>query len=182
MREYARAPQRSGTEVSEAAARTPIRIGVVHGSRLIAEGLRDLLGHESTVSVTAVHLDLASAAREPIPGPHILLADLSSVRAAGMAGIGACLSAAPEAKILVFDVEDDDAAIIECVRAGTAGCVLRDASPAELVAAILFEEQLSTTDTTTSEAAQPDLKDDDAKPRTNTARRRAVPIHCECGD
>lgn len=48
----------------------------------------------------------------------------------------ACLSAAPETKILVFDVEDDDAAIIECVRAGTAGGVLRDASPAELVAAV----------------------------------------------
>lgn len=137
LQEYARAPQRSSTDVSEAAERIPIPVGVVHGSRLIAEGLRDLLGHDTAVSVAAVHLDLSSAARDPIRGSHVLLADLSSVRAAGMAGVGACLAAAPDVKILVFDVEDDDAAIIECVRAGTAGCVLRDASPAELVAAIV---------------------------------------------
>lgn len=123
--------------MSGAAVARAIPVGVVHGSRLIAEGLRDLLGRETSVSVAGVHLDVAGAARAPIRGPHVLLADLGSVRAAGMAGVAALLAAAPDAKILVFDVEDDDAAIIECVRAGTAGCVLRDASPAELVAAIM---------------------------------------------
>lgn len=114
-----------------------VSIGVVHGSRLIGEGLRDLLAREERVSVAAVFSDLASAGREPIAGPHVLLADLGSLRAAGMSGIQALTAAAPETKILVFDVEDDDAAIVECVRAGAAGCVLRDASLAELVAAIV---------------------------------------------
>ncbi len=113
-----------------------IRVGVVHGSRLVGEGLRDLLGRESSLALGAAYPDVSAAAREPIPGQHVLLVDLSSVRAAGMSGIQALASAAPEAKILVFDVENSDAAIIECVRAGTAGCVLRDASLSELVAAI----------------------------------------------
>lgn len=113
-----------------------VRVGVVHGSRLIGEGLRDLLSRDGTLSLAAIYSDLAAAAREPIAGPHVLLADLSSVRAAGMGGIAALSLSVPEAKILVFDVEDDDKAIIECVRAGTAGCILRDASLAELVAAI----------------------------------------------
>lgn len=114
----------------------PVRVGVVHGSRLISEGLRDLLAREPSVSVVALFSELAAAARDPVAGPHVLLADLASVRAAGMAGLRAVLAAAPEGKILVFDVEDDDAAIVECVRAGAAGCVLRDASLLELVAAI----------------------------------------------
>ncbi len=113
-----------------------VRVGVVHASRLIGEGLRDLLARDGTLSLAAVFSDLAAAARAPIAGPHVLLADLSSVRAAGMGGIKALSASAPAARILVFDVEDNDAAIIECVRAGTAGCVLRDASLPELVAAI----------------------------------------------
>ncbi|MEX2045896.1 MAG: response regulator transcription factor [Chloroflexota bacterium] len=114
----------------------PVRVGVVHGSRLISEGLRDLLAREPSVSVVGLFSELGAAARDPLAGSHVLLADLASVRAAGMAGLQAVLVAAPEGRILVFDVEDDDAAIVECVRAGAAGCVLRDASLVELVAAI----------------------------------------------
>jgi DNA-binding NarL/FixJ family response regulator len=42
----------------------------------------------------------------------------------------------PGAKILMFNVTDDDQAIIECVRIGASGCVLQDASLEELVDAV----------------------------------------------
>ncbi len=116
--------------------RPDLRVGVVHGSRLIGEGLRDLLARDGSVNVAALYTDVPSVTRDPIAGPHILLADLSSIRSAGMNVLRDLAARAPDARILVFDVEDSDAAIIECVRAGTAGCVLRDASLAELVAAI----------------------------------------------
>lgn len=112
------------------------RVGIVHGSRLIGEGLRDLLSRDAAVDVLGVFQGLDAVARDPIAGPHILLVDLPTARGAGAAGLSAMASAAPEAKILMFDVEDDDAAIIECVRVGASGCVLRDASLGELVAAI----------------------------------------------
>ena len=117
-------------------ATDPVRVGIVHGSRLIGEGLRDLLSHESSLDVVAVFPGIDAATRDPVGGTHVLLTDLTSLRRAGMSGLRALLSAAPAGKVLVFDVEDDDAAIVECVRAGAAGCVLRDASLTELVAAI----------------------------------------------
>jgi len=42
----------------------------------------------------------------------------------------------PQVKILMFNVVDDDQAIIECVRIGASGCVLQDATMDELVLAI----------------------------------------------
>lgn len=113
----------------------PTRVGILHRSRLIGEGLRDLLVREG-VDVSSLFQDVAAVARDDIPGPQVLLVDLASARAAGPAALRDMAAAAPAAKMLMFDVEDDDAAIIECVRVGAAGCVLRDASLDELVAAI----------------------------------------------
>lgn len=113
----------------------PTRVGILHRSRLIGEGLRDLLVREG-VDVSSLFQDVAAVARDDIPGPQVLLVDLASARAAGAAALRDMAAAAPAAKMLMFDVEDDDAAIIECVRVGAAGCVLRDASLDELVAAI----------------------------------------------
>ena len=42
----------------------------------------------------------------------------------------------PQAKLLMFNVDDDDQAIIECVRAGASGCILQEATVDELLAAV----------------------------------------------
>jgi DNA-binding NarL/FixJ family response regulator len=65
-----------------------------------------------------------------------LLYDLASARQEGPAQIMPVHARLPQAKILMFNVVDDDQAIIECVRVGASGCVLQDASIEDLLTAI----------------------------------------------
>lgn len=113
----------------------PIVVGVVHSGRLIRDGVCDLLSRQSDLEVRSAYASVADVAARPIPGPHVLLLDVLTARAAGAATM-ALHAGLPEAKILMFNVEDDDRAIVECVRAGAAGCVLVDATVEELLAAV----------------------------------------------
>jgi DNA-binding NarL/FixJ family response regulator len=66
----------------------------------------------------------------------ILICDLQSAKAEGAAKLMELHERFPATKILMFEVTDDDQAIIECIRAGASGCVLQDASLDEVMAAI----------------------------------------------
>lgn len=114
----------------------PIAVGVVHGARLVRDGLCDLLSRTHDVTVTAGYSSVTDVASRPIAGTHVLLLDLATARAAGAPALMALHAQLPEAKILMFNVDDDDRAIVECVRAGASGCVLADATTEELLLAI----------------------------------------------
>lgn len=66
----------------------------------------------------------------------VLLFDLRTAHDDGATEVMALQQGHPCARILFFNVADDDAAIIECVRAGASGCVLEDASVSDLLAAV----------------------------------------------
>lgn len=114
---------------------TPIRVAIVHGGRLIREGLADLLGRND-IAVSGTFASVGSAESLPEAEDAVVLYDLGTAHQDGMAAIAAFQGAHPCARILFFNVVDDDAAIIECVQAGAAGCVLQDASLPELIAAV----------------------------------------------
>jgi DNA-binding NarL/FixJ family response regulator len=71
-----------------------------------------------------------------IAAAHILLYDLATARQDGPSQLMSLHAKLPQARILMFNVMDDDQAIIECVRVGASGCVLQDATLDDLVAAI----------------------------------------------
>jgi len=108
----------------------------VHGSRLIRDGLCDLLGHQEEVQVVGSFADALALGTLQADHDAVLLYDLDTAHKDGPAKIMALQQALPRARILFVNVDDDDQAIIECVKAGASGCVLRDASMQDLIAAV----------------------------------------------
>ncbi len=116
---------------------TPLTtVGIVHASRLIRDGLCDLLAHRGALDVAAAYGSVGDVASRPIPQEHVLLLDLATARAAGAEALMALHRTLPQAKVLMFNVDDDDQAIVECVRAGASGCILQEATFDELLAAV----------------------------------------------
>lgn len=111
-------------------------VAVVHGSPPLRDGLGELLARQPDLKL----LRLFASAREVLEhlpeGEHVLLYDLATAHKDGAADVMRVHQSLPSAKILIFNVTDDDQAIIECVRIGAAGCVLQDASLEELVDAV----------------------------------------------
>ena len=114
----------------------PILIAIVHSSRVMRDGVKDVLDQQPGIRVAATYGNAGEVLAGPLAQPHILLYDLASARQEGAAQVMPVHTRLPQAKILMFNVMDDDQAIIECVRVGAAGCVLEDASMEDLLTAI----------------------------------------------
>lgn len=113
-----------------------MRVAVVLGSRLIRDGLCDLLGHHDEIQVVGSFSDARGAGTLRADEDSVLLYDLDTAHRDGPAEIMALQQSLPHTRILFVNVDDDDRAIIECVKAGASGCVLRDASVQDLIAAV----------------------------------------------
>lgn len=113
---------------------TPIVI--VHASRLIRDETRDVLARQQKIRVLGAFGNAREVLQHSPVGEHVLLYDLSTARQEGPAVLMDLHQRLPLAKILMFNVIDDDQAIIECVGAGASGCILQDASLDDLLTAI----------------------------------------------
>ncbi len=113
-----------------------IAVGIVHAGRLIREGLKDLLSQQPGLRVIGTFSDAGEVLAHAIAEDHVLVYDLGTARQDGPARLLELHTRLPRAKMLMFNVADDDQAIIECVRVGASGCILQDASQEELLAAI----------------------------------------------
>jgi len=116
--------------------RTQTLLGVVHASRVVRDGTAAMLGQQPGLRVVRAYGRAAEVLADPITDHHILLYDLATARQDGPQQIVALHNALPHARILMFNVGDDDRAIIECVRVGASGCVLQDATMDDLLLAI----------------------------------------------
>ncbi len=114
----------------------PTTVGIVHASRLIREGTGDLLSRQPGIRVARTYGGAGEILTQPLEESFILLYDLQTARQDGAARLLELHRRLPHAKILMFNVVDDDQAIIECVRVGASGCVLQDASLEDLLRAI----------------------------------------------
>jgi DNA-binding NarL/FixJ family response regulator len=111
-------------------------VAIVLASRLIRDGTVDLLAHQPGIRVVGTFGSARDVLQRPPTGPHVLLFDLSTARQDGPAVMMELHQRVPHARILMFNVMDDDQAIIECVRVGASGCILQDASLGDLLTAI----------------------------------------------
>jgi DNA-binding NarL/FixJ family response regulator len=69
--------------------------------------------------------------------PDVVLMDLSMPRLVGVAATREISAAAPETRVVVLTSFHDQPRIAKAIEAGASGYVLKDATPAELVDAIL---------------------------------------------
>ena len=114
----------------------PTAVGIVQASRLTREGTSDLLSRQPDLHIICTYSSAHEVLEHPPEGEHVLLYDLGTARQDGAEIVMELHRRLTHAKILMFNVVDDDQAIIECVRVGASGCVLQDASLDDLLAAI----------------------------------------------
>lgn len=118
------------------APKSPVTVVIVHQSPVLRAGLAEILGRRPDVQLGGDFASAADLLERPLPGEHVLLYDLGAAHRDGVALLREIRGRVPQARVLMFNVTDDDRAIIECVQVGAAGCVLEDASLEEIVSAI----------------------------------------------
>lgn len=114
----------------------PIAVGIVHASRVIREGIGDLLKRHPDVRVVGMFGDAREVLQQPPVEGYVLLYDLGTARQGTVDLLKELHQRLPQVKILMFDVADDDQIIIECIDLGASGCVLQDAPLEELLEAV----------------------------------------------
>lgn len=113
------------------------RIVVVDDHPLVREGIVKILGLESAFQVVG-DLGTGSSALEMAGElkPDVMLLDLSLPDMTGIEVCKAVVSQFPEIKIIALTIYDDEAHVLESIKAGVNGYLLKDISPDTLITAI----------------------------------------------
>lgn len=116
---------------------TPTRIVLIDDHPLILAGIQTVLLHHEQVTVVGSFQDARRAlvALEEL-APDVVVMDLSMPGMSGLEAMRSLFDVYPQAQALLFTAYDQKEYILEVVRAGARGYVLKDASPDDLVRAI----------------------------------------------
>jgi DNA-binding NarL/FixJ family response regulator len=116
---------------------TPIRLLVVDDQELMRDGLIALLERQPGIQVVGAAADGAQALEQvELTLPDVILMD---VRMPGMDGIDATVEMRrrhPEARVLMLTTFDDEAYIVEALKAGAVGYILKNIPAKELADAV----------------------------------------------
>lgn len=118
-------------------AAEPIRVAVVDDHAVVREGIRRVLEGEPGIVVVAEGKDgaeaLALVAKED---PDVLVIDVAMPGATGIAVTAELTARHPDTRVLVLSMYDQPEYVLESVRAGARGYLLKDSPPAELRKAV----------------------------------------------
>jgi len=116
---------------------TKSRIVIAEDHTILREGLRVLLSSHPDLEVVGEAVDGREAIRRvEEAAPDLILLDLSMPRMDGMDAIREIRKGSPETKILALTVHKAEEYVLSALQAGADGYALKDATHAELVAAI----------------------------------------------
>jgi DNA-binding NarL/FixJ family response regulator len=116
---------------------TPLRVLIVDDQRLMRVGLRTLLELEGDLEVVGEAGDgLEALVQAEALEPDVVLMDVRMPELDGVAATRQLLARRPQTRVLILTTFDDDALVFEGLRAGALGYLLKDASGAELAAAV----------------------------------------------
>jgi len=114
-----------------------IRVLVVDDQVVVSEGLRVVLNASPHIEV----IDVANNGKEAVTKvlehrPDIVLMDLKMPEMNGIQATGIIRERFPDIPVLVLTTYDDDEWVLEAVRAGAKGYLLKDSDRQDIVAAI----------------------------------------------
>src|SRR5438046_2100113 len=114
-----------------------VRVLLVDDHPIVRQGIRRCLAPHAMLEVVGEAANGAEAiARAVELRPDVVIMDLTMPEMNGLEATRRLLAVAPRTKVVVMSVHDDKHRVIEMVRAGCKGYVVKDAPPAELVRAI----------------------------------------------
>lgn len=119
-----------------------MRIAIIDDQRILAEGLKMLLGSEPDIEVLGIGengqeaVELAKAMK-----PDIMLIDIQMPVMNGVEAIKQISRACPSVKCVILTTFMDDDYIYEGLSSGAVGYLLKDASPQEIAKALRVVDQ-----------------------------------------
>lgn len=115
----------------------PIRILIADDHTLVRESLVGLLQAEGDVVVVAQAADGIETVEKALAvRPDIVVADLSMPRLNGIEVVRRLRDALPDTRVLVLTMHQEDEYVLQAVRAGASGYLVKDSASSELLAAV----------------------------------------------
>ncbi|NNF40986.1 MAG: response regulator transcription factor, partial [Woeseiaceae bacterium] len=111
----------------------PVRIVVADDHRIVREGIVRILNDAENCEVVAEASDGIEAVEAALElKPDIVVIDLTMPRLSGLDAVRRINSAAPDIRILVLTVHEDEEYIVPIIKAGAAGYLVKDSASVEL--------------------------------------------------
>lgn len=115
----------------------PIRVLIADDHTLVRESLVGLLQSEGDVQVVAQAADGIETVEKALAvRPEIVVADLSMPRLGGIEVVRRLREALPDTRVLVLTMHQEDEYVLQAVRAGASGYLVKDSAASELLAAV----------------------------------------------
>lgn len=114
-----------------------IRILIADDHTLVRESLVGLLQAEGDVQVVAQAADGIETIEKALAArPDVVVADLSMPRLGGIEVVRRLREALPGTRVLVLTMHQEDEYVLQAVRAGASGYLVKDSAASELLAAV----------------------------------------------
>jgi len=124
-------------EASESPSPAPIRVLVVEDQTRILKNQLRLLENHQDIEIVGTALS-GEAALEEVPRslPHVLLLDLGLPRMSGIDVTRQIKAQWPQVEILIFTIFDEEDKVLEAVKAGASGYLLKGTPADKIIEAI----------------------------------------------
>ena len=114
------------------------RVLIVDDQTLFRTGLTSLLSEDERVEVVGQAVDGAEAVKQALKvKPDVVLMDLKMPHVDGIEATRQILEAVPTTKVLILTTFETDSQVIQALKAGASGYVLKDSSAAAIVSSIV---------------------------------------------
>lgn len=114
-----------------------IRVLVVDDQRLIREGVASLLDLQDGITVVGMAANGKEAIERTMElQPDLVLMDVRMPELDGVAAVAVLRRAAPDCRVVMLTTFDDEEYVVQALRAGAAGYLLKDLPAAELADAV----------------------------------------------
>lgn len=115
----------------------PIKILIADDHALLRQGIKNVLELESDLVVIGEAADGEETISKAADlAPDILLLDINMPRKNGLEVTKSLRESNPDIKVIVLTIHDDESYVVEVIKAGAAGYLLKDVEPGMLVKAI----------------------------------------------
>ncbi|HEX2647301.1 MAG TPA: response regulator transcription factor [Candidatus Dormibacteraeota bacterium] len=114
------------------------RVLVVDDQTLFRTGLTSLLAEDERVEVVGQAVDGADAVKQAIKTkPDVVLMDIKMPNVDGIEATRQITEAVPGIKVLILTTFETDSQVIQALKAGASGYVLKDSSAAAIISSIV---------------------------------------------